>query len=298
MKIAIFGNTYAEQDRSAYLDFLNILAEYDCRISMEHDYYQFLQEAQGIDLSEIEVISKNGDVNADYIFSIGGDGTLLRVVERTAEYNIPVLGINVGRLGFLADCPIDEIREMMEAINSGDIEIDERSLIHLTSTSEFDSNPYALNEIAILKQDNSSMITIHCWIDGEYVNAYQADGLIIATPTGSTAYSLSVGGPIMIPDSNSLIIAPVASHSLSVRPLVISFESKIVLKIQGRCRHYLAAIDGRSEVFDLTTELMIKKSGRKALLLKKKGYSFYNTLRNKLMWGADIRITPPQGYHL
>lgn len=293
LKVAIFGNTYAERDREIYITLIDILSRHKLELAMEREYFEFLQLVQGIELPAIEVLEQFSPIDADFVFSIGGDGTLLRVVERIGKCcEIPILGINLGRLGFLADCPVEEVEDTILDLLNDNFKIEERSLIHLTTSGQsLDSTPYALNEIAVLKQDNSSMLTIHCWVDDEYVNAYQADGLIISTPTGSTAYSMSVGGPIVIPNSKSFIISPVASHSLNVRPLVISDESEIKLRVEGRCKHYLAALDGRSEIFTLDTELKLKKAVRKVRLAKRTDQTFYNTLRNKLMWGADARIS-------
>lgn len=292
MKVAIFGNTFAERDREIYITLIDILSHKNLEIAMEREYYEFLENIQELELPPMEIIELSSPVEADFVFSIGGDGTLLRVVERIGKCcEIPILGINLGRLGFLADCPFEEVEETINDLMADQFKVEERSLIHLsTSGQQLEATPYALNEIAVLKQDNSSMITIHCWVDGEYVNAYQADGLIISTPTGSTAYSMSVGGPIVIPNSKSFIISPVASHSLNVRPLVISDESEVTLRIEGRCKHFLTALDGRSQIFSLDTELILRKAARKVRLAKRKDQTFYNTLRNKLMWGADARI--------
>lgn len=292
LKVAIFGNTFAERDREIYITLVDILCRKKLEIAMELDYYDFLKDIQEIELPPMETIEANTLVDADFVFSIGGDGTLLRVVERIGKCcETPILGINLGRLGFLADCPFEEVEETIDDLITGHFKTEERALIYLsTSGQQLKETPYALNEIAVLKQDNSSMITIHCWVDGEYVNAYQADGLILSTPTGSTAYSMSVGGPIVIPNSKSFIISPVASHSLNVRPLVISDESEVTLRIEGRCNHFLAALDGRSEICSLDTELTLRKASRKVRLAKRKDQTFYNTLRKKLMWGADARI--------
>lgn len=292
MKVAIFGNTYAERDREIYITLVDILKRHNLEIAMEREYYEFLVDIQGIELPPMQIIELFSSIEADFVFSVGGDGTLLRVVERIGKScEIPILGINLGRLGFLADCPVEEVEETIQDLISDNFKIEQRALIHLSSSGQqLTATPYALNEIAVLKQDNSSMITIHCWVDGEYVNAYQADGLIISTPTGSTAYSMSVGGPIVIPNSKSFIISPVASHSLNVRPLVISDESVVTLRIEGRCKHFLVAVDGRSEIFSLDTEITLRKATRKVRLAKRKDQTFYNTLRNKLMWGADARI--------
>lgn len=294
MKIAIFGNSYAVGQREAFIHILEVLDRYRIEVAIEQQFFQFLQDRIGLPLHEHEVIAEEGEVVADFIFSIGGDGTLLRVVERTRLSQIPILGINLGRLGFLADCAVEEFESMVLDLIGGFYTIEERTLLEMSSTESFDAYPLALNEIAVLKQDTSSMLTIHCWIDGEYVNAYQADGLLIATPTGSTAYSMSVGGPIMMPQSPVFVLSPIASHSLNVRPLVIPDSSVIHLKVEGRGRHFLASLDGRSEVFDLAAELCISKSKEKVRLLKRESQTFYTTLKNKLMWGADRRITPPR----
>ncbi|MGL4992658.1 MAG: NAD kinase [Bacteroidales bacterium] len=295
MKIAIFGNSYAVGEREAFIKILEVLERYRIDVAIEQEFFLFLQDLLGLSLNEQEVISPDGDIKADFIFSIGGDGTLLRVVERARETSIPIMGINLGRLGFLADCAVEEFESMVLDLMGGFYHIEERTLLEMYSSDDsFEDYPLALNEIAILKQDTSSMITIHCWIDGEYINAYQADGLLVSTPTGSTAYSMSVGGPILMPQSPVLLLSPIASHSLNVRPLVIPDNSVIHLRVEGRGRHFLASLDGRSEVLDLSVELRISKSKKKVRLVKRESQTFYTTLKNKLMWGADFRIKPPR----
>ncbi len=203
---------------------------------------------------------------------------------------IPILGINTGRLGFLADVSIEEIVEAINQIGNNEYFIEQRSVIQLkTDNPAFDKNPNALNEIAVLKQDSSSMITIEVCINGEYLNTYQADGLIIATPTGSTAYSMSVGGPIVVPQASNLIISPVAPHSLSVRPIVIPDTWTIELNVKSRNKTFLVSLDGRSSIFEEGYKLTIAKGDYAIKVIKRPHHTFFNTLKNKLNWGVDKR---------
>ena len=228
--------------------------------------------------------------DADLVISIGGDGTFLTTAARIGNRNIPILGINTGRLGFLADVGNDEIDEILQEILDGHYNVEERSVLQLTTSDLSSKNyPFALNEIAVLKQDLSSMISIRASVNGEFLNTYQADGLLVATPTGSTAYAMSVGGPLLVPQAQSLIIAPVASHSLNVRPLIIPDSWFIDLEIDSRSKSFLISLDGRSQVMNQTTTLHISKADYTVKVVKPLHHSFFNTLKNKLMWGADKR---------
>jgi NAD+ kinase len=227
---------------------------------------------------------------ADIAFSIGGDGTFLRTAARIGKTGIPILGINTGRLGFLADISGNEVKNVLPEIIAGNYQIESRTLLRLsTDKKSFSGFNYALNEVAVLKLDVSSMITIHAYINNNYLNSYQADGLIIATPTGSTAYSMSVGGPIIEPTSSNIVLTPVAPHSLNVRPLVITDDSVVTLKVESRTRNVMISLDGRSEVFDSDTEIIIRKADFATKVVKRFNHTFFDTIRNKLMWGADSR---------
>jgi NAD+ kinase len=227
--------------------------------------------------------------NADMIFSIGGDGTFLETVSLVREKGIPIVGINSGRLGFLATISQEKLLGSLDVILSKKFSVEERTLLKLDfpGAKKEDFN-YALNEVSIEKV-GSTMITIHAYVNGEFLNSYWADGLIISTPTGSTAYSLSVGGPIVIPGSNDIIISPISPHNLTVRPLVIPDKDELTLRVDGRDEKYIASVDSRSVILSNKTEVRVKRAEFKIKILKLKGHSYYSTLRNKLMWGVDKR---------
>lgn len=235
-------------------------------------------------------LDKGLDISLDLIMTLGGDGTILDVAPQAAMHGIPVIGINLGRLGFLADIQEDDVSDAIDKLANKDYRIEKRSMLHLSSEKKlFNEIPYALNEVAVHKRDSSSMITIHASVDGNYLNTYWGDGLIISTPTGSTAYSLSVGGPLLTPGCNNVVIAPIAPHNLNVRPLVIPDEFKIQLVPDAREASYLVSLDARNEVFDEPVELTIKRSEHDLKLVQLPGHGFLITLREKLMWGKDLR---------
>lgn len=228
--------------------------------------------------------------NVDLVISMGGDGTFLKAACMVGEREIPILGINKGRLGFLADVLPSEIEDVLEHVLRRDYMIENHTVIKLEADGEcVDSCPFALNDIAVLKRDTASMISIKAYVNGEFLVNYQADGLIIATPTGSTAYSLSNGGPIIVPQSGSLCITPVAPHSLNIRPIVINDTSVIELEVCSRSHNFLVAIDGRSMKLTEGTRLTIRKADYMVKLVKLKNQRYFSTLHRKLMWGADSR---------
>jgi len=228
--------------------------------------------------------------NVDLVISMGGDGTFLKAACMVGEREIPILGINKGRLGFLADVLPSEIEDVLEHVLRRDYMIENHTVIKLEADGEcVDCCPFALNDIAVLKRDTASMISIKAYVNGEFLVNYQADGLIIATPTGSTAYSLSNGGPIIVPQSGSLCITPVAPHSLNIRPIVINDTSVIELEVCSRSHNFLVAIDGRSMKLTEGTRLMIRKADYMVKLVKLKNQRYFSTLHRKLMWGADSR---------
>lgn len=228
--------------------------------------------------------------NVDLVISMGGDGTFLKAACMVGEREIPILGINKGRLGFLADVLPSEIEDVLEHVLRRDYMIENHTVIKLEANGEcVDCCPFALNDIAVLKRDTASMISIKAYVNGEFLVNYQADGLIIATPTGSTAYSLSNGGPIIVPQSGSLCITPVAPHSLNIRPIVINDTSVIELEVCSRSHNFLVAIDGRSMKLTEGTRLTIRKADYMVKLVKLKNQRYFSTLHRKLMWGADSR---------
>jgi NAD+ kinase len=221
---------------------------------------------------------------------MGGDGTFLRAASMVGNKQIPILGINAGRLGFLADVNAQEIERTIQAIYEGDYSIDTRAVIRVeTDGQTLRGYECALNDVAILKRDNASMISIHTTVNGDYLTTYQADGLVISTPTGSTAYSLSNGGPIIVPGTHVFSLTAVAPHSLNVRPIVLSEDSEIKLTVESRSHNYLVALDGRSEPMSDSTRLTLRKAPYKVKVIKRAGTRYFNTLREKMMWGADQR---------
>lgn len=290
LRFAIFGNIYQAKKSVAVQKLLCLLEEREADILIDQPFYDYLTRDLLLDVPHTSLIT-NDDFEADVVVSLGGDGTFLEAASRVGKKQIPILGINMGRMGFLADVTADEIDEALEAIYSDACEVERRTVLQVEySNGQPSTHPYALNEVAILKHDNSSMIAIRVNIDGEYLSTYQADGLIINTPTGSTGYALSVGGPIISPTSNTLGLVPVAPHSLNVRPFTLCDDVEVELSVDSRSHQFLVAIDGRSESVSEEVRLKIRKAPYDVMLLKRKGSSFFRTLRNKLMWGSDVRI--------
>lgn len=227
---------------------------------------------------------------SDFVISIGGDGTLLDTVCLVGKNEIPILGVNTGRLGFLATVAKENIENSIEELISGSFSTESRSLLQLESDVPlFNGLNFGLNEFTIHKRDTSSMITVHTYINDLYLNSYWADGLIIATPTGSTGYSLSCGGPLITPGARNFVITPVSPHNLNVRPIVVSDDNEISFKIEGRSEKFLISLDSRSTPIDASVKLKVKKAGFSAKLVKFASYSYFDTLRQKLNWGFDMR---------
>jgi len=289
MKIAVFGNIY----RTVLLAHVQLLFEYfkdkDVVLLLDKELYRFVSEDNQCCLDNAEVI--NDDCfEADLALSIGGDGTFLNTAARIGRKQIPILGINTGRLGFLADVSTDEIVPALDAILAKKFSIQERTLLYVeTSDGTCFEYPYALNEVSVLKQDSSSMLSITASVNGEMVHTYHADGLLVATPTGSTAYSMSVGGPLVVPEAENFILSPIASHSLNVRPLIVPDTWVFELEVHSRSQCYLVALDGRSKVLELETKLKIRKADFTVKVVKQLNHTFFDTLKNKLMWGVDKR---------
>lgn len=230
---------------------------------------------------------------ADLMLSVGGDGTFLECVTMIQHHGVPILGINSGRLGFLATTTLHQIKSHLEAFFNGYYTIEARTLLQMHSNLElFDGAPIALNEFAILKRDSASMIVVHTYMDGEFLNSYWSDGLIVATPTGSTGYALSAGGPVVVPNSGNFVIAPVSPHNLNVRPLIVPDTSTIAFEIEGRSRNFLAVLDSRSEKVDANVQLAVSRAPFNAYYVRFNNESFLKTLRQKLNWGMDIRNYP------
>lgn len=290
MKVGVFGSAYQVEKQNPIKRLFEKLHELNAEVYVDSRFYAFVTEVLTYK-PDISGELSGDDFSLDLALSVGGDGTFLRTAARINKKGIPILGINTGRLGFLADVGTNEIEDTLDEIFKNYYKIEERTLLRLhTDEHAFRGYNYALNEIAVLKRDTSSMITIHTSLNDDYLTSYQADGLVIATPTGSTAYSMSVNGPILLPLGHSLVLSPVAPHSLNVRPLVIPDDYVITLAVESRSRNFLISLDGRSEVFPAGTRLSIRKADFTTKVIKRYNHTFYQTLREKLMWGADARV--------
>lgn len=289
-RIAIFVYLYRDGIENLIEQFIRFFDEKKITVLLDSYLQDFILEKLNSSFSKYELIV-NDDFSADMAFSIGGDGTFLSAAAKVGNKNIPILGINSGRLGFLADVALDDLFVTLEDVLNQNFTVEERTLLYLETTDGTRlETPYALNDIGVQKQDSASMIIVEAKANGELINTYQADGLIVSTPTGSTAYSMSVGGPIVVPQAASFVISPVASHSLNVRPLIVPDTWMIELKVESRTNNYLVSIDGRSKVLNQNTKLHIKKADYSIKIVKPKNHTFFNTLRNKLLWGADKRV--------
>lgn len=292
MKIALYGISVNSDFIDELLKLFDLFNEKSVECFIYRPFLEYLQQEYGIKLNVSGEFEIDDDLPEDvsFLLSLGGDGTFLKSFMVAKNKSIPMVGINSGRLGFLSDISRDEIEKALNNILEGNIIIDERTVLELeivkNGVSEFF---YALNEITVTKLDSASMINIHAFVNGEFLNTYWADGLIIATPTGSTAYSLSAGGPILSPDSENFVICPIAPHNLTVRPMVVPDHHSITLQVEGRGLHFLTSIDSKSEAIYFTEILKIKKASFKVKTIRLKDHTFFSTLRNKLMWGADKR---------
>src|SRR5574344_760763 len=289
-KFALFGNTYQPEKSLSLIKVIDSLQSTKSVISIEKEFLDFIRQTQLPEFKPDEII-KDNDFSADYAISLGGDGTFLKTAEFVRNKGIPIIGINTGHLGFLADVAPSEVEQLIVGLNKGEYTIEKRSVLKVSANKRLlKIYAFGLNEVAVLKHDNSSMISIRAYIDNNYLNTYQSDGLIISTPTGSTGYSLSVGGPIIMPTSHSFAMSAVAAHSLNVRPIVINDDSTIRLSISSRNHNFLVSVDGRSQSLPEDIELTIRKAPYYIYIVKKYGHEYFDTLRNKLMWGADKRL--------
>ena len=291
MTIAIFGSPYPEHFSKYIQHLIKKLESEHIKIIVEEKFNTFLQN--NIRFKNAVTTFNSHETlgnNVDFLFSIGGDGTLLKAVTYVRGSNIPILGINTGRLGFISSISAGQIDDAVNDILKGNYQINERALLELNTDKKlFKEKNFALNEVAVSKKDTSSMIRIDAFVDDEFLNTYWADGLVVSTPTGSTGYSLSCGGPIIMPGTNNIIITPNAPHNLNVRPIVIDDNSVVKLKVEDRDQLALVSLDSRSRAFDSDTELIIKKADFKIKLIQPQNNSFIATIRHKLMWGLDKR---------
>lgn len=291
MTIAIYSRS-SNHDHSNYIeDIYRLLKDEGVDLIIFEPYYQFIKKTYQFKLS-LETFSNSEELiaKASYVISLGGDGTLLETIDLVKKSGVPLLGVNTGRLGFLASVNTNDLKKSIQLLLKEKFTLDKRELIEISGCNNcFGEVNYALNEFTIHKKDSSAMINIDTYIDGVFLNSYFADGLIVATPTGSTAYSLSCGGPIMIPDSDNFIITPIAPHNLTVRPIVISNNKQISFKVSGRSDNFNISLDSRNAQVPTGSEITIKKADFRLNLIALEGQHFFTTLRNKMMWGIDKR---------
>lgn len=291
MRIALFGWTIGPIFFDSMKRLLELLHLHETEVIIYTPFLDFLKKEAGIDPGRIEGFSSDRELaGVDFFMSIGGDGTFLEAITYVRDSGIPMVGINSGRLGFLADIAQAELEFSIEQLFAGKFILQPRSLLKMENEFGLFANfPYALNEFTVHKQDSSQMITVHVEVGGDLLNTYWADGLIVATPTGTTAYSLSVGGPIITPGSANFVIAPIAPHNLAIRPVVIPDHEVVTLWVEGRGGRYMASLDSRSAPFETDMIWKISKADFIINVLKFENQSFYETLRKKLLWGADKR---------
>lgn len=291
MTIGVYGRSLHPEHIPAVRELFEAVRVGGGRVLLHASYAERIVE-QVPEVASMETFEGYDDAckKLDKLISIGGDGTLLDTISFVKDSGVPIMGLNTGRLGFLAQTSKEEIRGAIDALMNDEHQLDHRSLISLeTPAGLFDGDQVALNEFTLLKKDTSSMVIVHAYLNGEYLNRYLADGLIVATPTGSTAYSMSCGGPILAPDASDFIITPVAAHNLNIRPLVVPDSSRITLEMEGRSELGMATLDSRSRSVDAGTVLELKKAPFTIDLVELRGQRFPETLRNKLMWGLDKR---------
>jgi len=291
MRVAVYGKQFQKEVAHFVQELFQELEKANMEVLVFEPFYNFLSQQMSMNLflgtyNTYEELKEG----IDLFISVGGDGTILDATTLIRDTEIPIIGVNTGRLGFLADIAKDQIHKTIKQLVNKRFSIDQRTLLHLdTDIPIFGDLNFALNEVTISRKDTTSMITITTYINDQYLNSYWADGLIIATPTGSTGYSLSCGGPIVMPGSQNFIITPIAPHNLNVRPLVISDEYEIKVKVEGRASQFLVALDSRIQTIDSGIELTIKKEAFKINMVETETQDFASTLRNKLLWGLDKR---------
>jgi NAD+ kinase len=291
MTIAVYARSTKDNEPRYVEQIYNFLKNDKANLIVYGPYYKYLKETYNF-TPELKTFSTSEELikKADYVLSLGGDGTMLETLALVRKSGIPVLGVNTGRLGFLASVNKTELSKAINNLLEERFTLDKRELIEIEGCDNcFDGVNYALNEFTIHKKDSSAMISIDTYVDGVFLNSYFADGLIVSTPTGSTAYSLSCGGPIMIPDSENFIITPIAPHNLNVRPIIISNNKELSFKVMGRSDSFNISLDSRSAQVSSNTELKVKSANFRFNMVNLEGQHFFTTLRNKMMWGIDKR---------
>ncbi len=291
MHIAIYNRAFEEEDVHLFKHLFECLEKHKITAIVYEDLVKRLEKIISLPAS-IECFSEASPLppKTKFLLSLGGDGTMLDTVKFVGNKAIPILGVNLGRLGFLASTGADEIEFAVTSLLAGNYILDPRTLMHLDSSIPiFSDAPFALNEFSLHRKDSSSLIKIHTYLNGEFLCTYWADGLIVSTPTGSTGYSLSCGGPIIFPQANSFVITPVAPHNLNVRPLVVADSSIISFEVEGRAEQFLCTLDARSEAIDSHVSLAVRKERFVINLIRLEGQNFLHTLQTKLYWGVDRR---------
>jgi NAD+ kinase len=291
MRIAIYGRAFNNTVLPYVQEVFDALAFYNVETLIYQKYSDFIQDKVKL-YANIRTFSNKAELvnQADVLISLGGDGTLLDTLALVCDSGIPVIGINFGRLGFLASINKDEIKTAIEALLNNRYTLDKRSLLSLTSKHPlFGEENFALNDITIHRRDNSAMMIIHAYMNDEFINSYWADGILIATPTGSTAYSLSCGGPIILPSSQNFVITPIAPHNLNVRPLIVPDDAMLTFEVEARSAKFLVSCDSRTETVDRSVKIKLKKASFYLNLVRLDNETYLTTLRNKLLWGIDTR---------
>ncbi len=292
MQVVVYSRFYKEKDKNHIQYLFDVLAEYNVTTYVYKDYLLQIKDIIDFkkDVGQFDSYIDFRVRNIDFVISLGGDGTILNATTLVKDSKVPILGVNLGRLGFLATVARQEIRESIIALQRGAYTLDSRKLLQLESEPElFKDENFALNDLTLLKRDTSSMIILHTYINGEFLNSYWADGIIVATPTGSTGYSLSCGGPIIFPDSGNFVITPVAPHNLNVRPIVIPDDSIISFEIEGRAENFLCTLDSRFETITAEHQIAVRKADFTVQLVRLENRDFLWTIREKLTWGVDVR---------
>lgn len=294
MKVAIYGQVLAKQDVTYVERLMVALAKENAKIAVETEFLALFSAHSSKDTAAFDSFTQDHglDSSFDLFVSFGGDGTMLRAITYIGALGIPIVGVNTGRLGFLATFKKEDVEQLVAEFVAGSCAIEERSMVEICPDSNIDAFVplnFALNEITVSRKDTTSMITVETYLDGEYLTNYWSDGLIISTPTGSTGYSLSCGGPVIAPTAKSFVLTPIAPHNLNARPLVIADDTKIKIKVSGREEHHLVSLDSRIAIIPNGKEIIIKKSPFTIKMLTYKPQSFLKTIRNKLLWGEDRR---------
>lgn len=291
MLVAIYNRNFQEENIPLIQSILQKLYDNQIQMVFFKDFYERFSSHLPFPYTPAFFTGKRDiPIHTDMLFSLGGDGTLLDTITYIGSSNIPIIGINLGRLGFLAAIPEEEVDDAILSLVRGSYTIEKRTLIHLDSSVPlFDGAPYALNEFTLHRKDSSSMIKIHTYLNGEFLNTYWADGLIVATPTGSTGYSLSCNGPVVFPQTSSFVITPVAPHNLNTRSIVVPDDNVISFEVEGRADHYLCTLDARTETITSAVQLAVKKENFTVSLVRPDEHNFLNTIRQKLYWGIDKR---------